>query len=38
MGLPRADDRRFTEAIYRTAMAYGIMDEIAFRDPLASKS
>jgi len=29
------DDRRFAEAIYRTAMAYGIMDTIAFRDPTA---
>jgi hypothetical protein len=27
------NDRRFAEAIYRTAMAYGVMDEIAFRDP-----
>ena len=27
------DDRRFAEAIYRTAMAHGVMDEIAFRDP-----
>jgi hypothetical protein len=29
------NDRRFAEAIYRTAMAYGIMDTIAFRDPTA---
>lgn len=28
-------DRRFAEAVYRTAMADGVMDEIAFRDPLA---
>jgi hypothetical protein len=28
-------DRRFAETIYRTGMADGIMDEIAFRDPLA---
>jgi hypothetical protein len=27
------NDRRFAEAIYRTAMAHGVMDEIAFRDP-----
>jgi len=27
------DDRRFAETIYRTAMACGIMDTIAFRDP-----
>jgi hypothetical protein len=33
-----ADDRRFAEAIYRTAMAYGVMDEIGFRDPLVSES
>ena len=32
-----SDDRRFAETIYRTAMAYGVMDEIAFRDPLASE-
>jgi hypothetical protein len=31
-----ADDRRFAETIYRTAMSYGIMDEIGFRDPLGS--
>jgi hypothetical protein len=31
-----ADDRRFAETIYRTAMAYGVMDEIGFRDPLGS--
>jgi hypothetical protein len=31
-------DRRFAETIYRTAMAHGIMDEIGFRDPLASES
>jgi hypothetical protein len=28
-------DRRFAETIYRTAMAEGVMDEIAFRDPVA---
>jgi hypothetical protein len=28
-------DRRFAETIYRTAMAEGVMDEIAFRDPIA---
>jgi hypothetical protein len=28
-------DRRFAETIYRTAMANGVMDEIAFRDPIA---
>jgi hypothetical protein len=33
-----ADDRRFAETIYRTAMAYGIMDEIGFRDPLGPES
>jgi hypothetical protein len=33
-----ADDRRFAETIYRTAMAHGVMDEIGFRDPLASES
>ncbi|MBV9427811.1 MAG: hypothetical protein JO084_08815 [Bradyrhizobiaceae bacterium] len=27
------NDRRFAEAIYRTAMAYGVMDEIGFRYP-----
>jgi hypothetical protein len=31
------NDRRLAEAIYRTAMADGIMDRIAFRDPLASE-
>lgn len=31
-------DRRFAEAIYRTAMADGVMDEIDFQDPLASES
>ena len=33
-----ADDRRFAEAIYRTAMAYGVMEEIGFRDPLSPES
>jgi hypothetical protein len=28
-------DRRFAETIYRTAMANGVMDEIAFGDPIA---
>jgi hypothetical protein len=28
-------DRRFAEAIYRTAMDSGVMDTIAFRDPTA---
>jgi hypothetical protein len=31
-------DRRFAETIYRTAMAHGVMDTIAFRDPLASEN
>jgi hypothetical protein len=31
-------DRRFAETIYRTAMAYGVMDEIGFRDPLSPES
>jgi hypothetical protein len=28
-----SDDRRFAEAIYRTAMACGVMDEIGFEEP-----
>jgi hypothetical protein len=27
-----SDDRRFAEAIYRTAMEYGVMDEIGFQE------
>jgi hypothetical protein len=29
------NDRRFAQAIYRTAMDYGVIDTIAFRDPTA---
>jgi hypothetical protein len=27
------DDRRFAEAVYRTAIAGGIMENIAYQDP-----
>jgi len=27
------DDRRFAEALYRAALADGIMEKVAFRDP-----
>jgi len=27
------DDRRFAEAIYRVAIANGIMEQVAYRDP-----
>jgi len=27
------DDRRFAEAIYRVAIASGIMEQVAYRDP-----
>ena len=30
-----ADDRRFAEAVYRVALASGIMQQIVQRDPLA---
>jgi hypothetical protein len=29
------DDRRFAEAIYRVAIASGIMEQVAYRDPLS---